>query len=49
MPYRGHTVEISGRLLPKGKVPYPTLVVEKIVQLRDPNIEPIAGANRWPL
>jgi hypothetical protein len=38
MPYRGHTIEISGRLLPKGKVPYPTLVVEKIVQLRDPNI-----------
>ena len=38
IPYRGHTVEITGRLLPKGKVPYPTLVVEKIVQLRDPNM-----------
>jgi hypothetical protein len=33
MPYRGHAVEISGRLLPKGKVPYPTIVVEKIILL----------------
>jgi hypothetical protein len=38
IPYRGQAVEISGRLLPKGKVPYPTLVVEKIVQLRAPTI-----------
>jgi hypothetical protein len=38
MPYRGHTVEISGRLVPKGKVPYPSLIVENIVPLRDPNI-----------
>ena len=38
MPYRGHAVDISGRLFPKGKVPYPTLVVDKIVQLRDLNI-----------
>ena len=38
IPYRGHIVEITGRLLPKGKVPDATLVVEKIVQLRAPNI-----------
>jgi hypothetical protein len=38
MPYRRHAVEISGRLLPKGKVPYPTLIVDKIVQFRDSNI-----------
>jgi len=35
--YRGHAVEISGRLLPEGKFHFPTLIVDNIRRIGDPN------------
>ena len=36
--YREHRVEISGRLLPQGKFPDPTIIVDTIHRLHDQNI-----------